>query len=699
MVDDKDVQPAGDTSHRFRTDIEGLRALAVVFVLIHHAEVSLLPGGFIGVDMFFVVSGFVITTQLVREVERSDTVDLPGFYARRAKRLLPAASMVLVFTAILSWLFASRVQWSLIGTDLVGSALYVVNWVFAARSVDYLAEDVQPSPVQHFWSLAVEEQFYIVWPLLIIGLALSARSLARRRASAGKRRIPLQSVLAAGLLVVVVVPSLAWSIYYTFASPAEAYFVTTTRLWELGIGALAAVLAPTWYRLSARVAAGVAWGGLALLLISVALIDLRTPWPGAAALGPTVATALVIIGGFKAGNAGPVRVLGVAPLVWIGGLSYSLYLWHWPLLSAGEWIWGSLGIWQGLAIALASVIPAWVGYHIVEKPFRYSKAFTRSPKFALSMGINFTLAGVVAGLILSTAATAGQAGSNATRTSSGYGLGSGPNDTPLYETVTPDPTLATEDLPDIYARGCQVEQVDTEVIACASEVATEGDISIAVVGDSKVAQWVPPIEEIAVEEGWKVTSYTKSSCSFSRAVQAKDGEPYEECVVWNDELQDILLDSPPDVVITAGNASRAIVDGGESQPAMADGYAQAWTELEDAGIPVIVVSDTPQPGGPEDTPYECVANNADDAAEYCTWPSAGGSSTEAFRAALDQVPGAAYIDMNQYICPDGTCYAVYRNVLTYRQGSHITATFALLLQDSLASELVPAVTEALKNQG
>ncbi|UJH70082.1 acyltransferase [Ornithinimicrobium sp. INDO-MA30-4] len=301
---------------RFRRDIEGLRALAVVFVLIHHASASLLPGGFIGVDMFFVVSGFVITTQLVSEVERTGTVNLPGFYARRAKRLLPAAAMVLVFTAIVSWLFASRIQWSLIGTDIAASALYVVNWVFAARSVDYLAEDVEPSPVQHFWSLAVEEQFYVIWPLLIIGLALVSRWLVRRSEAAGEFRLPLRGTLAIGLLALVVVPSLTWGIYYTMASPERAYFVTTTRLWELGIGALVAVLAPTWDRLSQRVGAIVAWLGLLLLFVGLALITLETPWPGAAALAPTLATALIIVGGFKAEEQGPVRVLGLSP--WCG---------------------------------------------------------------------------------------------------------------------------------------------------------------------------------------------------------------------------------------------------------------------------------------------------------------------------------------------------------------------------------------------
>lgn len=692
MREAKHTKDLSGTGHRFRSDIEGLRALAVVFVLIHHAGADLLPGGFIGVDMFFVVSGFVITTQLVREVERTGTVNLPGFYARRAKRLLPAAAMVLLFTAVASWLFASRVQWSLIGTDILGAALYVVNWVFAWRSVDYLAEDVEPSPVQHFWSLAVEEQFYFIWPILIIGLALGARLLARRRLAAKAEPFPLRTVLAVGLVLLVVLPSLAWSIYYTIQSPAEAYFVTTTRLWELGIGALAAVLAPKWKGLSARAADGIAWAGLALLGVSLIVIDLQTSWPGSAALLPTLATVLVLIGGFNGSEKGPGRILGVVPLVWIGGLSYSLYLWHWPILRAGEWIIGDFSPIVGLGLVSLTVLPAWAGYHLVEKPFRYSKALSTSSRFSLSMGANFTLVGVVAGLILSTAAGTGQAASGE-RTTSEYGLGSGPNDTPLYSTITPDPAVATEDVPDLYARGCQVNQVEAGVGECVSRIASEGTSDVAVVGDSKIAQWLPALEEIGAEQGWQVTSYTKSSCSFSTAVQVLDREPYDSCTVWNEELATLLSETQPDVVITSGLVSTAFEGSELTERAAVDGYVEAWSKLAGQDIPIIVLSDTPSPDSAVAPVYECVAANPDDANDVCSWDSSDGSP--ALSAAAGEVPMATYLDINQFVCPEGVCYPVYRNVLTYRQGSHITATFALLLEDSLAGELIPAVTEGL----
>src|SRR5690625_987843 len=178
---------APSAAPRFRADIQGLRAIAVLLVLAYHAGVPLVSGGYVGVDVFFVISGFLITGLLIREVETHGRLSLRRFYARRAKRLLPATGVVLVATALLTWWSTSVVDWRAFGWDIVGAALYVVNWVLAGRSVDYLAEDVGASPVQHFWSLAVEEQFYIVWPLLIVFLAwwLRRHAAARTRVVLG----------------------------------------------------------------------------------------------------------------------------------------------------------------------------------------------------------------------------------------------------------------------------------------------------------------------------------------------------------------------------------------------------------------------------------------------------------------------------------------------------------------------------------
>ena len=222
---------------------------------------------------------------LIREIERSGRISLREFYARRAKRLLPASGLVLVVTAVLTWLTVPITQWRTFGLDIVGAATYVVNWVLAGRSVDYLAEDVAVSPVQHFWSLAVEEQFYIVWPLLLVlvGLWLRRRATARLRVVLG---------LAISL---VIVPSFVWSVVMTASRPEQAFFVTTTRLWELGIGAFVAIGAARWARLPQRVAVVLGWLGLATVLASGLFLSSSVPWPGYAALAPTLGTAAVIV--------------------------------------------------------------------------------------------------------------------------------------------------------------------------------------------------------------------------------------------------------------------------------------------------------------------------------------------------------------------------------------------------------------------
>ncbi len=354
-------------------------------VLAFHAGVTVVPGGFAGVDVFFVISGFLITGLLVREVERSGRVSLLRFYARRAKRLLPAASVVLAVVAVMTWALLPRIRWAEIGGDLAASALYVVNWRFAERSVDYLAEDSMTSPVEHYWSLAVEEQFYVVWPLLmVLGAWLVTRYGLRVR-----------TVLSV-LLTMVVVSSFTWSVRLTEASPASAYFVSTTRLWELGLGGLLALAAPMWSRMPAVRATMLAWLGLLAVLACALLLGPGTPWPGYAALVPALGTAALIAGGFRSPSQGPSRFLSTAPMQQIGAMSYSLYLWHWPLLVIAAARWGELSVWHGLGVALLSFVPSWLTYALVENPVRQTPLLGRVPA-ALAVGMACTAIGVASG--------------------------------------------------------------------------------------------------------------------------------------------------------------------------------------------------------------------------------------------------------------------------------------------------------------
>ena len=284
-------------SRGVRLDIEGLRAIAVTMVLVYHTGAGVLSGGFAGVDVFFVISGFLITSLLLRELTRSGTVSISAFYARRARRLLPAASLVILVTLALGWWVMPSSARSDLGADGIAAALYVLNWTLAARSVDYLAEGAAVSPLQHYWSLCVEEQYYVVWPLAILLAVAVARRLGWR-----PRQVLLVLVAVGG------VASLAYSVWATGTSPATAYFVSTTRVWELAIGSLLAFAAGSLGGLSARASFLLAWSGLAAIACTALLFSRSTPWPGAAALVPTLGTAAVIAAGCsKAGWRGGQR--------------------------------------------------------------------------------------------------------------------------------------------------------------------------------------------------------------------------------------------------------------------------------------------------------------------------------------------------------------------------------------------------------
>jgi peptidoglycan/LPS O-acetylase OafA/YrhL len=301
----------------YRGDIEGMRAVAVLLVVIGHASIGWLAGGYVGVDVFFVISGFLITSLLTKELASTGNISIRHFYARRALRLLPASTLVLLATLIAAWSWLSPLRFTDTVRDIVASAFYVINFRLADIGTDYLASADPPSPVQHFWSLAVEEQFYLFWPVLI----LLATLWSRRR---GQARFDLLAVVLATLTV----SSLALSWFVTRQSAPWAYFGTHTRAWELGIGAMVALGAPKLERIPRVAAELAAWTGLAAIITAAVVYDEYTPFPGIAALVPVGGAALLIAAGCRTSAAG--RLLAVAPMRVLGKLSYGWYLWHWP---------------------------------------------------------------------------------------------------------------------------------------------------------------------------------------------------------------------------------------------------------------------------------------------------------------------------------------------------------------------------------
>ncbi|MEV0003223.1 acyltransferase family protein [Micromonospora sp. NPDC050980] len=707
------VNAAGSPRKTFRGDIEGLRAVAVLLVLVGHAVPAVLPGGFVGVDVFFVISGFLITGLLVTELRQTGRISIAGFYARRARRLLPAAGLVLLASMLLTVVALPRTRWPSTGGDVVASATYLMNWHLADRSVDYLAGGQPPSILQHYWSLAVEEQFYLIWPLLLILVMLGARRARGGWLRTARWRLPLG-------LALIAVPSFAWSVAETTSDPARAYFITTTRLWELALGGAVAVFGLLVPRMPARLGAAVAWAGTGAIITSPLVLDTATAFPGWSALLPTLGTAAVIAGGGCAGRVGPGRVLGLRPVRAVGAISYSLYLWHWPLLVAIDTKYGPLTQTTALAVALSSVIPAALTYRYVEDPIRRGRIFGIQPRRALARGAACTILVAATGLGMhaATQREAARLGAALVAPNPVTGdapapppgaavLGPHPRNAPAGQPVDrvaaiqPDPLLAYGDQPDVWRDNCVTQIPDSEVRTCVYGD-PNSNYTVWLVGDSHAGNWVPPMQEVARTNHWRLVTYIKANCPFTTGEVADHGlRPYPTCGEWNRTVRQRLRADRPNLVLTTNMVfvpTRAgePVTGGERQQVAAQRQRQLWSELSGTGLRLIVLRDTPlltEPG-PAGVPRalnvpECVLRYRDRLTR-CAVPRQAALDAGAGRAqeqAAAGLPHVSLIDLNDAICPADRCVPVIGGALVYRDSNHLTATFARTLTPRLAEAL------------
>jgi peptidoglycan/LPS O-acetylase OafA/YrhL len=718
------VRGGDDTgSDHFRPDIEGLRAIAVVLVMLFHSGIPIFSGGYVGVDVFFVISGFLITGLLLREIERSGGADLGRFYARRIRRLLPATALVLAATAALTLLTLPATRWMSISRDIRWSALYAVNWRFAERAVDYLAADEAASPLQHFWSLSVEEQFYLVWPLLL----LAASYLAVRR---GWR---LRPTLLLGLGAVGLT-SFAWSVSLTGSEPGRAFFVSTTRVWELALGGCIAIVAPMIGRMPTRIAALLAIAGTGGILGAGLTFDELTAFPGSAAALPVVATALVIGAGISSSNTAVARILGLAQMRLIGAMSYSLYLWHWPLLVMADANWGPLSAWQGAAVVAISFVPAYLSYQYVERRWRYSDTFITPPQRGLRIGAILTVIGLGAGIAVAIALPDEPAAASAeielaapttqpsappeatapltetippTEPPATTVTTAAPDPEPVEEIVVgpiqsdtvlqlvagrlrPDPLNARDDLPAVYGEACHQNQRDPEVLSC-----TYGDaaspLRVAIVGDSHAAMWVPTLRLIAEQQQWQLRTITKSNCQLADVVIA-NGErqlPYENCVEWNNNVIEELLTTRPDLVLVTGRfwptlvGEDGLVNGTARESALAAGLTRTWSAMAADGLTVVAIHDVPYPAVDV---AECVSENRANL-EACAMDRNDIMAENTPHAVAADQAEIGLVDLTGQICIDDVCPAVIDNILVWRDTHHLSATYARLLADALAEQL------------
>lgn len=719
----------------FRSDIEGMRAIAVLGVMLWHAGVPLLPGGFVGVDVFFVVSGFLMTSLLLEEGRSRGRIDLGRFYARRARRLLPAALTALAGTTLLTALFLPRGRWAEVGGDLLASATYVVNWRMAWRSVDYLDVERAPSPLQHYWSLSVEEQFYVVWPLILLVILVYA---------AGRARV--FGVLTWAVTLAMFAGSLVLSWRWSLEEPA-AYFVTPTRVHELMLGAVVALGARAWPRLPRWAAALLGWVGVAMVVVSLFRITSETVFPGLWALLPTTGVALVLVAGPAAGALGPVVVLRQGILQWVGRLSYSLYLWHWPFVAVAAELAG-VGrggpdtlpvVWGLLAVAL-SVLPAWLSFVLVEDPVRRHGrvlAAQFSPgivvRRTLRLGLNCTLAGAALGLVLMLAAPPSETEQTARwrtpevveqlRSPVGADtLAVGVED-PAPQTTSPDPSDPVEaatagsgasdalgepppvvripaevgelvvpleqvpdDTPVLEPEDCFVGLSGTRVRICEAGD-PEGAITVALVGDSHAGMWMTALDAIGRDRGWRVLAMTKSSCPPARGlVVERSGQAgdYRQCTTWQENLDGTLVEESPDVVLLS---SASYGTTGDEQVAAGLGERIDW--LTEEGMQAALIRDVPR--APFDVPA-CLIEHEDDVPR-CAFDRADGlaASGTGHELLAQERPDLPVLDLTEAVCPGRTCSPIVGQVVVWRDSNHLSATYVRSLRDLVEEQVAPVV--------
>lgn len=668
----------------FIPHIEGMRALAVILVIAYHAGVPFVRGGFIGVDVFFVISGFLITGLLLKELDSTGMLDLMRFYARRARRLLPAATLVLIATAAASWLILPPLRWRPVSYDILAASLWSGNIRSALNQFDYLTADDAPSPVLHFWSLGVEEQFYLLWPaMLTIGYAVLWRWMEARTAV---------TIAALGILG----GSFALGQLWTDSQQPFAFFLLPARAWELAAGALLAAMYHHVGRVPALIRQGLGAAGLATIVAAAVLLDTSVRWPGYAAAIPVAGTLAVIA------STGPtVRVLSLRPMLSVGSWSYSLYLWHWPVLVLAPTALGrALRPVEAALAVVASSAMAVAAYNVVENPIRSHRTLLLGARRSIVLGVLLVATSSTAAVALH-AAPLPKAPVNAVTTSlepeagpraaspAGYQqlLSAAETVSMVPAGLTPSLVTAENDRFSLDLGECFASNPDDRAPMAGCYF---GDLSsertVALIGDSHAAQWTAALTKIAERENFRVLILTKSACPpiQLRRASATLGS-FPECRRWNNSVVERLRAERPAVTLVAGYAGYSIERGLDSYDHRFGAWVDAYDILAEFTQPVLI-GDSPYPD--LDVPVCLSANMGNVPA--CVQSrekmrnGVPGRTAEIDAAVSRNVP---MIDTFNLVCPTQRCPVIVGDVLVYRDESHISANFSRWLAGPFGEKL------------
>ena len=693
------------SARMFRTDIQAMRALAILLVLLTHLWPTRLTGGYVGVDVFFVISGFLITGHLASELTRTGTVRLGRFYARRIRRLLPAALTVLAVSLLLVFRFVPYPQWERNAWEVLSSAGYVENWYLASKSVNYSALNDASSAVQHYWSLSVEEQFYILWPLMLLLAGGIIVRRARRRAEGIAARSLVRSMLI--LVLAVGVLSFAASVGYTLLSPAPAYFATFTRAWEFALGGAVALAGPH-LRISRLIRNLLSLAGIALILISGFVYDHATPFPGAYAAVPVIGAALIIAAGTATAgeSAAPLwhdRLTATRPIQWIGAVSYSLYLWHWPLIvvapfALGRELTGPIR----LGILAVSLLLAALTKRFIEDGGQRWRFWKESTPRAFGMMIaGFAIIAVAVAGVLSAYGARASADLPPERVAAETCLGPAALDPGSacpdrfeqvrYTVMTPankfsyTPSECGPSLKILVYDGAPTTAV------CDFSDGKPDATRVVIVGDSHANQWQGPIFDIARERGWIVTTSYYAGCPATDAeftgFRVAWGIPAVQlCRQWSDDISKYVIQQRFDLVLTSMAARDQLVDdhsGRPQQEQMTLGLKSYWQRWIQAGLRVVPIVNPPY--NMEVRPPECLALNEKNPIA-CARPRTQANPPDPIGLAAGEL-GIPALDLSDRFCDESSCYAAIGGIPVYYDPDHLNLEYARLLGPDIAKAL------------
>ncbi|MBH0110862.1 acyltransferase [Salinibacterium sp. NG22] len=656
---------AARPAHWFRGDINGLRVLAIGPVVAFHAGFPGFSGGFIGVDVFFVISGFLITTNLVREVTATSRVNVAQFWAKRVRRLLPASVLMILVTLPLALWILSPLQWSTLGRDAGSALLYISNFVFAQQATDYFAVDLgDPSPYLHMWSLGVEEQFYVLWPLLIIAAAAFAR----------RRGVSIQRILLVAFSVTIVL-SFALSLYWTQTAPAAAFYLLPTRAWEFAAAGLVAMLSTKFLGAPALRATMIVVGGV-VLLGTVFLLTEAAPFPGFAALLPVVATILIILGGrTREGETQvwPARLLAIAPMQWVGKLSYSWYLWHWPFIVLAGVAFETQTSWVLGTAALASLGAAVLTYYLVENPIRFSPALTQSLRRTFIAAATVTALGLAAAV-----GSYVQGGIAAEK----------------FGTIE----QARSERPN---HDCDRSSTVVDGVTLCEMGALESTTTIALIGDSHAGQWKEALGEAAEQENIRlVVRWFRSCPAIGIDTVNSNGVWTVECPPFVSDTAMVLETLQPDAVVIAQaeaydgriiNAQGEELSSAEEIALWKDSFSRTLSALSSVTPSTGFIQDNPRL---DYDPNTCLVR-AGSTAESCASPRDEAlDGTAVLQAASMSVISDSQVSFvfttNDTLCSD-ICKVMDDGVPVYQDYNHLSRQWTMTQVPELRAFLASLV--------